>query len=54
MIWYEFAVGRNHDKVEFGLAHWSRARPPAEMNKIIFFVEIDVAWSRFWDYFRSR
>ena len=39
----EGAVGRNSDEVEVGVCKWSRARTPAEMKKLVFGVEIDVA-----------
>ena len=53
-VWYEITVGRNHDKIQFRLAHWCGARPPAEVNKLIFFVEVEVAGIRFGDNFGSR
>ena len=53
-VWYEITVGRNHDKIEFWLAHWCGARPPAEVNKLIFFIEVEVAGTRFGDDFGSR
>ena len=53
-VWYEITVGGNHDKIQFWLAHWCGARPPAEMNKLIFFVEVEVAGTRFGDDFGSR
>ncbi len=43
MIWYEITITRNHNQVEFRFAHWCRARPPAEVDKFIFFVEVEVA-----------
>ena len=53
MIWYEVAIARNHDKVEFRLAHWRGARPPAKVDKLIFFVEIEVARGGLRDDIRS-
>lgn len=40
----EVAVLWEHDEIDLGLGGWRRAWPPAEVQELIFAVEVDVAF----------
>lgn len=44
----ERSIGWKHDQIKVCRIERCTARPPAEMNKIIFAVEVDVAWRGQW------
>ena len=47
----ERSIGREHDQVKICRVERCTARSPAEVNKIIFAVKVDVAWRGQWFYF---
>lgn len=44
----ELAVGWKHDEIHVWLGCWCRAWAPAEVEQVVFGVEVDVAWCWVW------